>query len=202
MQKIKKTALVWFRNDLRVSDHSGLFHAAKDHEKVIGYFSFDPKQFKETPWGFKKTEAFRAQFLIESVVQLQQDLAQKNITLIIEHKDPAVGIPQWIESQNIDTLYFQEEWTKEEYSIEKLLRNNISESVEVITTYDQFLFHPDDVPMSLEELPEVFTNFRKQCEKQSSVRPCFAEPEEQKTLQLIGQGIHMPVPSRFRFVRN
>ena len=52
--------------------------------------------------------------MIETVQQLQQDLAAKNISLIIEHNDPAERIPHWIESEKIESLYFQKEWTKEE----------------------------------------------------------------------------------------
>ena len=78
MQKVKGTALVWFRNDLRISDHYCLFHASKNYEKIIAYYSFDPKQFSITSWGFKKTESFRAQFLIETGQQLQLDLAAQN----------------------------------------------------------------------------------------------------------------------------
>ena len=185
MQKIKGTALVWFRNDLRISDHYSLFHASKSHEKIIAYYSFDPKQFSETRWGFKKTESFRTQFLIETVQQLQQDLATKNISLIIEHKDPAESIPFWIESEKIETLYFQKEWTKEERLVEDALRKNISTEVKIHSAYDQFLFHPEDIPMSLDELPEVFTNFRKQCEKNSTVRACYPEVEQQEASNML-----------------
>ena len=62
MQKIKGTALVWFRNDLRISDHYSLFHASKSHKKIIAYYSFDPKQFLETRWGFKKQNLFVLNF--------------------------------------------------------------------------------------------------------------------------------------------
>ena len=88
---------------------------------------------------------------------MQHDLAEKNISLIIEHKDPSIVIPEWIESQKVNSLYFQKEWTKEEITRENQIREKISKSVKVHSTFDQFLFHPDDLPMSLEELPEVFT---------------------------------------------
>ena len=192
MQKIKETALIWFRNDLRISDHYGLFHATENYEKVIGYYSFDPNHFAETPWGFKKTESFRANFLIESILQLQHDLADKNISLIIEHKDPSIGIPEWIESQKVNSLYFQKEWTKEEITRENQIREKISKSVKVHSTFDQFLFHPDDLPMSLEELPEVFTNFRKQCEKKSSVRSCSPEPKQLNSSNLLDKSFDCP----------
>ena len=43
------------------------------------------------------------------------------------------------------------------------------------TYYDQFLFHPDDVPYEdWEKIPEVFTEFRKQLEKKIRVRPTVA----------------------------
>ncbi len=193
MQKVKGTALVWFRNDLRISDHYGLFHASKSHEKIIAYYSFDPEQFSVTSWGFKKTESFRAQFLIETVHQLQLDLAAKNISLIIEKNDPSEGIPRWIESEKIETLYFQKEWTKEERETEERLLSRIPNSVKIHAAYDQFLFHPEDVPISLDQLPEVFTNFRKQCEKNTEVRACYPEVEQQETSNAIQE--HFACPS-------
>lgn len=192
MQKVKGTALVWFRNDLRISDHYGLFHASKSYEKIIAYYSFDPKQFSVTSWGFKKTESFRAQFLIETVQQLQLDLAAKNISLIIEHNDPSERIPNWIESEKIEALYFQNEWTKEERETEERLRSNLPNSVEIHAAYDQFLFHPEDVPMSLDQLPEVFTNFRKQCEKNTAVRACYPEVERQETSNALQETFACP----------
>ncbi len=192
MQKIKETALIWFRNDLRISDHYGLFHATENYEKVIGYYSFDPNQFTKTPWGFKKTESFRAQFLIESILQLQYDLAEKNISLIIEYKDPSIGIPEWIQYQKVSSLYFQKEWTKEELTLENQIREKISKSVKVYSSFDQFLFHPDDLPMSLEDLPEVFTNFRKQCEKKSSVRTCLPNTKTMNSSNLLDISFNCP----------
>ena len=39
-----------------------------------------------------------------------------------------------------------------------------------VETYDQFLFHPDDLPFEIQDTPKVFTHFRKQCEKSVAVR--------------------------------
>ena len=66
MQKIKKTALLWFRNDLRTEDHQNLTEATQKYTQVIAYYSLDPRHFETTKWGFKKTEKFRAQFLLDS----------------------------------------------------------------------------------------------------------------------------------------
>lgn len=164
------SVLVWLRNDLRVTDQHSFISATTSGANVFAYYSFDPKHYGNTKWGFPKTEAFRAQFLIETITELQQSLEALNITLIVEQGNPAEGLPKWIEQLNIKTIYFQKEWTKEEREVEAQLREAIPAEVKFQSHYDQFLFHPDDLPFKISALPEVFTQFRKVCEKHSHVR--------------------------------
>ena len=77
MQESKRTALIWLRNDLRITDHYGFYNASKNCDRAIAYYTFDPKQFRQTPWGFKKTGKYRLQFLIETLEQLKSDLLKK-----------------------------------------------------------------------------------------------------------------------------
>ena len=51
MQKVKKTALVWFRNDLRITNQQSLSNAIANHENIIGIFHFPIHWFKTTEWG-------------------------------------------------------------------------------------------------------------------------------------------------------
>lgn len=176
MQQGKGNAIVWLRNDLRAQDHYGFSEATKHHDRVVAFFSFDPRQFKQTPWGFKKTEHYRATFLLETVAELQKELKQYNIPLIIETKQTEASLSQWIDQLKIDTLYFQKEWTREEKNVEKELKKKINDRVKIVSYFDQFLFHPDDLPIAIENLPKVFTVFRKKCEKYCSVRDCFPRP--------------------------
>jgi len=74
----------------------------------------------------------------------------------------------------ITDLYMQEEWTKEEVDQEK----NIPDTVSVHKSYSQFLFHPDDLPFAIENLPEIFTVFRKACEKNSTIRLYTPKPRK------------------------
>jgi deoxyribodipyrimidine photo-lyase len=60
-------ALVWFRNDLRVHDHEPLLRAAQSGLPVVGVYYFDPRHYQTTSFGFPKTGAHRARFLIESI---------------------------------------------------------------------------------------------------------------------------------------
>ena len=74
IEKKEMTGLVWFGNDLRVLDNDVLAAAVEKHSKIIGVYFIDPKLFKENKFGFKKMDDFRAQFLLESLNDLQHQL--------------------------------------------------------------------------------------------------------------------------------
>jgi len=163
--------LVWFRNDLRVHDNTSLFEACKKGGKVLAVYCLDPRHFAKTKYGFKKTEKFRAQFLLETVFELYHSLKEKNIPLFVFYEKPEVIIPKLIEEHSVSTVFLQKEWTSEEVNVNDKVINQNS-TIKWIETYDQFLFHPDDIPYSdFNELPEVFTVFRKKCETTVKVRP-------------------------------
>ena len=187
MQKKKRIALIWLRNDLRVSDHLGFYKASQECDRVFAYYTFDERHFKETRWGFKKSEKFRTKFLLETITELKKELSKKNITLIIDKNYAEEAIPKWIEKLLVTDLYFQNEWTHEERIITERLKKNLLEKIKLHTYYDQFLFHPDDIPFEIKNLPEIFTVFRKKCEKYCSVKLCFPEtkcfPSNNKMLQ-------------------
>ncbi|RKS13563.1 DASH family cryptochrome [Flavobacterium sp. 120] len=170
----KQKGLVWFRNDLRVHDNESLTNAIQENDTVIAVYCFDPRHFEQTRFGFKKTEKFRAKFLIESVTVLRQNLEKLNIPLLVYHQKPEDSIPEIVTQNKINSVYFQEEWTSEEMELLKNIKSKVSDSVAFKATYNQFLFHPEDIPFEIQSIPNVFTQFRNQCEKSTKVRPEFA----------------------------
>ena len=177
MSEMKKTALIWYRNDLRIEDHPGLLNATENHETVLACFAFDPRQFATDRWGFKKTERYRAQFLIETVEALQKQLEQLNIRLFVDHQASEKLISRLVETYKVSTIYIQDEWTTEEKEIENTVRNAISKDIIWNRHQRQFLYEPSDVPMRADQTPEVFTVFRKKCEKYAQVKPALAAPK-------------------------
>ena len=172
MQK-KQKGLVWFRNDLRVHDNESLTNAIDENETVIAVYFFDPRQFEETRFGFKKTEKFRAKFLIETVTALKENLKKLNIPLLVYHQKPEDSILEIIALNEINCVYFLKEWTSEEMEIFEKIKSNVPGSVAFKSTYNQFLFHPEDIPFDIPSIPKVFTQFRNQCEKSTKIRPEF-----------------------------
>ncbi|WP_299315035.1 DASH family cryptochrome [uncultured Aquimarina sp.] len=166
-----KTGLVWFRNDLRITDNTSLYNAVSNSDKVIAVYFFDPRLFELDQFGFKKTEKYRAKFLLESVTELKENLNKLNITLLVYQNKPEKIFSKLIEDYKINKVYLQKEWTNEETKILNFTKNEVNNSsVDWLESYDQFLFHPDDIPFDIENIPKVFTNFRKECEKLATVR--------------------------------
>ena len=168
------TGLIWYRNDLRVSDHEALRTACENHKNIIAVYCFDPRHYEDTVYGFPKTGKFRAKFLIETLRDLQENLENLNIPLLIFKEKPEAIIPELITEYEIEKLYFQKEWTKEESDVENALKA-ACENVEFQSYYQQFLYHPEDIPFkSFQDIPKVYTEFRKKCEKKAEIRELVA----------------------------
>lgn len=176
--------IVWFRNDLRVTDNHSLKTACDKEGDVIAVYCFDPAFYKESDFGFDldfklpftKTGKYRAQFILEALENLKADLEEHGIPLLIYHNAPAVVLPKLIKDYDVKNIFLQKEWTRDELQQEEKLgealeKAGLKDQVKGHRVYDQFLFHPDDVPFeSISQIPRVFTEFRKKCEKQSEVR--------------------------------
>jgi deoxyribodipyrimidine photo-lyase len=167
-----KTGLVWFRNDLRVADNYSLSKAILENDRVIAVFFFDPRSFEVGDFGFRKTEKFRAKFLLETVTELKENLATLNISLLVYPRQPEEVIADLVNQYTVNSLYLQKEWTPEEMDVVFNVKDKINNpAIKWVETFDQFLFHPDDIPLAIPDIPRVFTHFRKLCEKSVAIRP-------------------------------
>ena len=192
--------LIWFKNDLRTEDHTGLKLTSKSKEPLIAVYFFEPKNYDTDRFGFKKTEKYRAKFIIESLSELKENLEKLNITLFIFNEEPETILPSFIKNHKVKNVYLQKEWTSEELLTIEAVKNKCLESVSFIESFDQFLWHPEDLPYtSFSEIPKVFTNFRKHCEKQIKVRPVIQKIDAFPSENLIEQTTQIPTLSDLGF---
>ncbi len=176
-----KKHLIWYRNDLRIGDYPPFKAIEKEAEtsQLIPLYCFDPRQFATTSFGFPKTGTFRAQFLLETLIDLGNSLRSHGSNLVIRRGLPEEIIPEIVKKFQVSTIYFHQEVTSEEVAVEKALKQALAPlEVEVKTYTIATLFHPRDLPFKINYLPEVFTQFRKKVEKSASVRPPIPVPEK------------------------
>ncbi len=184
--------LIWFRNDLRVADNPSLELACKG-EQVIAIYCFDPRHYEIGDFGFKKTEKFRAQFLIETISTLKASLLELNITLLVYHEKPEIAIPQIVKEYQIQNIFSQKEWTRDENKVIDAVIAKVPALVNFEYQYGQFLFHPEDIPFNtFQDIPQVFTQFRKKCEKYTKVRQLETIPKAMPASNLISITTRIP----------
>ena len=176
MSKLLGVSLIWYRNDLRIKDHHGLSKAIESNRQVVAYYNFNPRLFNELNFGFKKTDRYRSRFLIESVNDLQIELDKLNISLIIDRCSNGQNLIESIKKLNVKEIFIQREWTRNEINEENEVLNKIDNSVKVNYSFDQFLYHPNDLKKKTVDIPNVFTLFRKKCEKDLKVRTLIKSP--------------------------
>ena len=185
----ENNSLIWYRNDLRVDNHSGLFNAIRNSDKILGFYCFNPKMFELNELNFHKTNNYRVRFLIESVENLKTELKKNNISLIIKIGDPVEELTNIISKKNINNIYFQNEWTEEEVFEEKSLKNKCV-GVKFHSFYGQFLYDPED--LEIQNISNVFTNFRKHCEKKIEVRNLTDSISKLNPNNLIREDYNVP----------
>jgi deoxyribodipyrimidine photo-lyase len=188
-----QTVLVWFRNELRVRDNEILFRAKEASKILIPIYIFDERHFGATQFGFKKTGAFRAKFLTESVADLKQSLQDLGSDLVVRVGKPEVIILELAQQVSAEAVYFSEESTDEELTVERNLKRALHEHrIKFHTAWQSTLYHKNDLPFSPEKLPDVFTTFRKQVEKLCKIRPTFPATKKLNPLLDVVQAGEVP----------
>jgi deoxyribodipyrimidine photo-lyase len=161
-----KRVVVWFKTDLRLHDNETLVKAIAKSEAIIPVYCFDETQFKETEFGFQKTGSFRAQFLLESVADLDRSLRALGSGLIVVKGKPEVEIPKIVQEYKAYKVVAKREVTYEENETESLVKSELFKIRCEFETYStSTLYHAEDLPFSIKDIPDVFTNFRKKPKK-------------------------------------
>lgn len=181
--------ILWYRNDLRIHDHEALWKASEKTSEVVPVYIFDPRIFKEHHLGFQKTGEFRHQFLIESLENLRENLRKIGSNLIVRTGFPEDILPQLAQEIQADEIYTSEEITQEENDVDSLVEERLkADGRKIKFFWESTLFHVDDLPMDIENLPDVFTQFRNKAEKFSKIRPCFKTPKNLAFKELVEVG--------------
>jgi len=168
--------LIWYRNDLRVHDHEALYKAARSGQ-VLFLYCFDPRHFSTTHFGFPKTGSIRAGFLIQTIENLREKLRSLGAELIVRKGKPEVILPEIVEEYEISKILVQKEIASEEVQVEQEVRKALGDGL-LEFWWGSTLFHKDDIPFTFDEIPDVFSHFRKACEKKCHVRETFPVPQK------------------------
>ena len=173
-----KRALVWLTTDLRLRDNETLARAMEHAEQIIPVICLAPADLAQTPFGFPKMGYFRIRFFFEALRDLDQQLRVLGSGLILSLDSPEKAIPSLAKAYQADYVYTKEQVGFEELLVQAQIRKSLREiAVALETVPNSTLYHPEDLPFALSDLPDIFTQFRLALEKNSKVRPCLDAPK-------------------------
>jgi len=175
-------ALVWFRRDLRIRDNRALVEAANADE-LLPVYVFDPAAYGEAEFGgsesfeYQKMGPFRAQFVRESVNALRDELNELWSVLAVRTGDPVTVLPELAADHDITAVYAHTYPTTEEQTVEQRVEDALTkEGIDFNRYWGHTLYHPDELPMPIAEIPDTYTPFRKQVEANAVVRKPLKRP--------------------------
>jgi deoxyribodipyrimidine photo-lyase len=174
-----QNAIVWFKTDLRITDNETLIRAISQSQKIIPVYCFDESHFQTTTNGFKKMGNYRAQFLLESLQDLDARLRVLGSGLLIIKGKPEIEIAKIVQEYKVQKVFAKREVAFEEIQTQNAVQKELFKLRSELDTYStSTLYHAEDFPFSIKDIPDVFTNFRKKTEKETNIRKPFESPKK------------------------
>ncbi|HMR18107.1 MAG TPA: deoxyribodipyrimidine photo-lyase [Sphingobacterium sp.] len=172
----KKVILVWFRNDLRTHDNEALYTAVEKADFVVPVYIFDPRYYQKNKSNFLNTGSLRQQYIYQSVKSLKEKIQSLGGDLLTYEGLPEEILPQLVHKYDIDEVYHHREVAKRETDISERveealwrLRKNLRHFI------GHTLYHKEDLPFPIKDIPNDFNLFKKKIEKESAVRQALPD---------------------------
>ncbi|CAI49819.1 deoxyribodipyrimidine photolyase [Natronomonas pharaonis DSM 2160] len=187
------TAVVWFRDDLRVTDNPTLADAVAAAETVIPVYTFDPDRYTESEYGPPKTGGHRAVFRRQAVADLRASLRDRGGDLLVRSGRPATVVPELAQRAGADAVYAQTKPATEERRRAADVASALDDAgIALRQRWTHTLYHPDDLPTPPTDIDDTFTPWRKETEAAATVRDPRSAPETVPTPDGLTPG---PVPT-------
>jgi deoxyribodipyrimidine photo-lyase len=173
-----KRSIVWFRNDLRLHDNEALVDALAHNDEVIPLFVIDPRLFDgKTSYGLDRTGKYRKRFILESLMDLRNNLRSKGSELYVRVGEPELIIPEIARLTKTSYVYCNRERTRDEVLVQDELEKNLWVIGQEMRYYrGKMLYYTADLPFPVTHCPDTFTLFRKEVEKFVKVREPLPTP--------------------------
>ena len=177
-----KTAVVWFRSDLRLHDNPTLA-AAADADRVLPVYAVDPRRYGEQPYRgdnsftYRKTGPHRVRFLLDSLRDLRSSLREQDSELVVDIGRPETVVSRVAAAVDADVVHCSTYPTTEEIEVEVGVREALHDSgTDVDRHWTHTLHHILDLPDQGRSVDDTFTPFKDHVESAVDVRPPIEPP--------------------------
>ena len=174
-------ALVWFRSDLRLDDNPVLLETLHS-DACLPVYCLDPAQFIPGKQGLRGCGVHRATYLLDSLAALHSSLQKRGSGLLVRLGAADQLLPTLCAEFGVNRILTHAEHAPDELALLGRVAAALPERTLMQQRESNALFAVDDLPFTLNGLPQVFTRFRHQIEKQPP--PMQARPAPEAAAQV------------------
>lgn len=152
------TALVWFRRDLRCTDHAALYHALKQARRVWCAFVLDTRILDVLP-----RQDRRVAFILSSLTSLDSDLGQMQTGagLLVRQGDPTQVLPELARQLGVQAVFTNHDDDPYALARDAQVRGQLSGlGVALYTSKDVVVFEREEVLTATQTPYGVFTPYK------------------------------------------
>lgn len=183
-----KNSILWFKNDLRINDNESLSKASAQSNLILPVYIFDPRHWEQKNFPFAKAGYNRFMFLSDTLLDLREHLKALGTDLLIKCGKAEVILPQLITQYKIDTVFAEQEYAYEELYVLQEVKKGFQSTTKLILSWGKTLYHIDDIPYKIPEIPLTSKAFRINTTKTTEVRELFKPPRSIESPQILNWG--------------
>jgi len=154
-------SLYWFRNDLRLSDNLSLNLALEKSNAILFVYIHDIANDNKCSWGFDKLGKHRKLFLSQGLEDLKTQLSEHGHQLNTYVDDSVSTLTNLVKRYKIDTIFCE---SIKSFDEAKQIESIQNMGINICSLWQSSLFMQEQLPFSVKELPNIFTDFRKAIE--------------------------------------
>ena len=186
-----KTAIFWFRRDLRLSDNRGLYHALSEQESVLPLFIFDKQILEQLP-----EDDARVSFIYEQLSAIRHRLQQDHgSSLAAYHGEPEGVFSYLLEIFSITAVYTNHDYepyaSARDGQIKDLLSQN---NIPFHSFKDQVIFEKDEVLKDNGDPYVVYTPYMRRWRSQFDLEKDTKKLESETLLDKMIPERSLPFP--------
>ncbi|MBB2494370.1 DASH family cryptochrome [Aquipseudomonas ullengensis] len=185
--------LLWFKQDLRLDDHPAL-QAALAADRLLPVYVLDTDALQPGPLGNPRLGVHRARFLLESLAALDGELRQRGSALMLIKGHAEQVLPRLVEQFALQEVLTLEEIAPEERAQLAAVRSALGE-VPLRELNGNHLLRSEELPCRIEELPQVYSQFRELVEQRLPVFQPRPAPARLPALPEGAESYCNPLPS-------
>jgi deoxyribodipyrimidine photo-lyase len=161
------TALLWFRNDLRLDDNPALTAALAGADEILPVYILDAEAGAASRW-----------WLHHSLAALAKDLAARGAHLVLRRGDPTRIIPELAAQIGADTVHAARSFEPAQRAADRAVDAGLkAHGIAFHRHLSLSLFAPDRITTKSGTLYGVFTPFAKACMEAGIPRALHPAPE-------------------------